>query len=243
MKNYTFIDRYFESQRALLRLDTIEEHDVNSLFTYLNNLHSTADKLKELFDCNIKDYPDFKLLRIIRNYFHHVGDVDDIRMIVSIEENVHFDRVQHLIIPLETFAKSVRSFIDNAMVPENHKQYQKKLKFVSQEMASISECYSYNSDILTNMKVCCNKPSLKLDGEVYELGFDMYRFVFNVTNLIAERCRAIEELACKPIVMELGEEYSISNNIDRIDIFCTPDKMPITTTQGMIYARKVELAI
>lgn len=69
MKKHTFIDRYFESQRALLRLDTIEEHDVNSLFTYLNNLHSTADKLKELFDCNIKDCPDFKLLRIIRNYF------------------------------------------------------------------------------------------------------------------------------------------------------------------------------
>lgn len=243
MINYTFIDRYFESQRVLLRLDTIEEHDVNSLFTYLNNLHSTADKLKDLFDCNIKDYPEFKLLRIIRNYFHHVNDVDDIRMLVSIEENVHFDRVQHLIIPLETFAKSVKSFIDNSMVPENHKQYHSKLNFVSKEMASISECYSYNGDILTNMHACCNKPSLKLDGEVYELGFDMYRFIYNVTNIIADHCRAIGELACKPIILELGDEFSISNNIDRIDMFCTPDKIPITTTKGMIYARKIELAI
>lgn len=243
MKKYTFIDRYFESQRVLLRLDTIEEHDVNSLFTYLNNLHSTADKLKELFDCNIKDYPDFKLLRIIRNYFHHVGDVDDIRMLVSIEENVHFDRVQHLIIPLETFARSVKSFIDNAMVPENHKQYQKKLKFVAKEMDAISECYSYNSDILTNMDVFCNKPSLKLDGEVHELGFDMYRFIFNITNVIADRCREIDELASKPVLMELDETFTVSNNIDRIDIFCTPDKMPITTTKGMVYARNIELAI
>lgn len=243
MKKYTFIDRYFESQRALLRLDTIEDHDVNSLFTYLNNLHSTADKLKELFGCNIKDSPDFKLLRIIRNYFHHVGDVDDIRMLVSIEENVHFDRVQHLIIPLETFAKSVKSFIDNAMVPENHKQYQKKLKYVAKEMDSISECFSYNREILTNMEVFCNKPSLKLDDEVHELGFDMYRFIFNITNTIADSCREIEELACKPIIIELGDEFSVTNNIDRIDLFCTPDKMPITTTHGMVYARNIELAI
>lgn len=243
MKNYTFIDRYFESQRTLLRLETIDEHDVNGLFTYLNNLHSAADKLKELFDCNIKDYPDFKLLRIIRNYFHHVGDVDDIRMLVSIEENVRFNSAQHLIIPLETFAKSVKSFIDNTMVPENHKQYKKKLDYVSKEMASISKCYSYNRDILTNMEAFCNKPSLRLDGEIYELGFDMFRFIYNVTNLIADNCRSIETLANKEVIKELGSEYSVSNNIDKIDMFCTPDKMPITTTQGMVYAKKVELVI
>lgn len=241
--NHTFIDRYFDSQRTLLGLETIDKHDVNSLFTYLNNLHSTADKLKELFDCNIKDYPDFKLLRIIRNYFHHVGDIDDARMLVLVEESVHFDRTQHLIIPLETFAKSVKSFIDNAMVPESNKQYKKKLKYVSKEMSSISECYSYNKDLLNNMEVFCNKPSLKLDGEVYELGCDLFRFIFNVTNLIADHCKKIEELASKPIVRELGNDYSVSNNIDKIDMFCTPDKVPITTTQGMIYAKKVGLAI
>nr|WP_024594225.1 hypothetical protein [Pseudoalteromonas sp. TB13] len=241
--NHTFIDRYFESQRTLLGLETIDKHDVNSLFTYLNNLHSTADKLKELFDCNIKDFPEFKLLRIIRNYFHHVGDVDDVRMLVSIEENVHFDRVQHLIIPLETFAKSVKSFIDNAMVPESNRQYEKKLNFVKKEMASISECYSYNEDLLNNMKIFCNKPSLKLDGEVYELGCDLFRFIFNVTNLIAEKCKKIDELACKPIIKELGNEFSVSNNINQIDMYCTPNKVPITTTQGMVYAKEVELAI
>ncbi|TOD59366.1 hypothetical protein, partial [Vibrio parahaemolyticus] len=87
------------------------------------------------------------------------------------------------------------------------------------------------------------KPSLKLDGEIHELGFDMYRFIFNITNVIADRCREIEELASKSIIMELDDELSVSNNIDRIDIFCTPDKMPITTTLGMVYARNVELAI
>ena len=241
--NHTFIDRYFESHHALLSLDTIGKHDLNSLFTYLNNLHSTADKLKDLFDINIKNSPDFKSLRIVRNYFHHVGDVNEVRMLVSIEENVHFDRVQHLIIPLETFAKSVKSFIDNAIVPESNKLYQKKLKYISKEMVSISKSYMYHRELLDNMEMFCNKPSLKLDGEVYELGFDLFRLIYNVTNLIVERCKEVEELASKPIIKDLGSEFALSNNIDRMDMFCTPDKMPITTTQGMIYARKIELVV
>ncbi|WP_212750903.1 hypothetical protein [Pseudoalteromonas sp. S1608] len=110
-------------------------------------------------------------------------------------------------------------------------------------MAFISESYSYHNDILNNMNMFCNKPSLNLDGVVYELGFDMFRFIFNITNLIAERCKSIKELSFKPIILELGSEYSESNNIDRIDMFCSRDKVPITTTQGMIYARKIELAI
>ncbi|MCI1185310.1 hypothetical protein MOV55_20315 [Enterobacter cloacae] len=48
MEKYTFIDRYFHSQRELLDIRHSEERDINTLFTYLNNLHSTADKLLEL---------------------------------------------------------------------------------------------------------------------------------------------------------------------------------------------------
>ena len=88
MEKYTFIDRYFHSQSELLDIRHTEDRDINTLFTYLNNLHSTADKLLELFDCNIKTAPEFKMLRIIRNYFHHVGDVDEIRLHVKVEENV-----------------------------------------------------------------------------------------------------------------------------------------------------------
>ncbi|WP_375320605.1 hypothetical protein [Aliivibrio logei] len=243
MEQNTFVDRYFRSYQDLLDLDYINNHDVNALFTYLNNLHSLADKLKDSFGCNIKDNPDFKLLRIIRNYFHHVGDVNDVRMLVSIEENVHFERTQHLIIPTETVAKSIKSFIDNGTVSEGHRQYQKKLDHVSNEMAIISTSFSYCNDILSNMDMCCNKPSLKLDGKIYELGFDMYRFIFNVTNLIADKCKSIDELAVKKVIKELDDEITTINNIDRIDMFCSPDKMPVTTTKGMIYARNVELAI
>ncbi|MFW1308596.1 hypothetical protein ACEV7Y_23020, partial [Vibrio parahaemolyticus] len=60
MEKFTFIDRYFHSQYELLDFRYSEDRDINTLFTYLNNLHSTADKLKELFDCNIKTTPEFK---------------------------------------------------------------------------------------------------------------------------------------------------------------------------------------
>ncbi|ENZ7483226.1 hypothetical protein ACG8U7_000256 [Klebsiella aerogenes] len=116
MEKYTFIDRYFHSQRELLDIRHSEERDINTLFTYLNNLHSTADKLLELFNCSIKTAPEFKVLRLIRNYFHHVGDVDEIRLHVKIEENVLVSHSQHLLIPLEVFAKSVKSFIDNTNI-------------------------------------------------------------------------------------------------------------------------------
>ncbi|MEZ9445751.1 hypothetical protein AB4516_22120 [Vibrio sp. 10N.222.54.F12] len=243
MEKFTFIDRYFHSQYELLDFRYSEDRDINSLFTYLNNLHSTADKLKELFNCNIKNDPEFKLLRIIRNYFHHVGDVDEIRLFVTVDKNVIVSHSQHLIIPLETFAKSVKSFIDKNTVPKHNKKYQKSLDYVAKEMASIHECFDYCSDLLNNMEACCNKPSLKLDGKVYELGFDMYKSVYNISNTIADHCRNIEQLKTKKIVAELDDSYSVKNNIGKYDILCHPSNVPIMTIEGFIYPKNIELAI
>ncbi|PKQ70978.1 hypothetical protein [Aeromonas sobria] len=204
MKNHTFIDRYYHSQKELLDFRNSEDRDINTLYSYLNNLHSLADKLNDLFDCNIKNSPEFKILRLIRNYFHHVGDVDEVRLIATVEENVIMSHTQHIIIPLETFAKSVKSFVDNHVL-EGRKDYKRKMDFVSNELAAITDCFSYLNDILTNMEMCCNKPSLKLDGKVYELGFDMFKFVYNITNLISDHCRTIEEISRKAVIKELGK--------------------------------------
>ncbi|KPZ64173.1 hypothetical protein AN392_02686 [Pseudoalteromonas sp. P1-16-1b] len=245
MHKHTFIDRYFHSQKELLDFRSSDERDINTLYSYLNNLHSVADKLKDLFDCNIKNSPEFKILRLIRNYFHHVGDVDEVRLIAVIPEHVLISHTQNIIIPLETFAKSVKSFIDNNVV-EGRKDYQRKMDFVTKELSIIGECFSYLNDILTNMKMCCDKPSLKLDGVVYELGFDMYKFVYNITNLIADSCRSIDELACKTVITSLDESYTVENNIGKIDTLYHPGKMktPVTTMNGMIYPKNsIELAI
>ncbi|HGY7000527.1 TPA: hypothetical protein ACNTPY_004954 [Escherichia coli] len=241
MEKYTFIDRYFHSQRELLDIRHSEERDINTLFTCLNNLHSTADKLLELFNCCIKTAPEFKVLRLIRNYFHHVGDVDEIRLHVKIEENVLVSHSQHLLIPLEVFAKSVKSFIDNTIPDEKNKNYKSKLRFVQSEMSNIAEIFDYTANLMKDLEMFCQKPSLRLDGRVYELGFDMYKFVFNITNIIADKCREIPELCEKKVIRDLDWSYRAENNIGKHDVFCSPSNVPITTTEGFVYAKSIDL--
>ena len=243
MQNHTFIDRYFQSQNEIFDFRFSEGRDINALFTYLNNLHSTADKLKELFDCNIKDLPEFKILRIIRNYLHHVGDVEETRLFVTVDKDIIVSHSKHIIIPLEAFAKSVKSFVDKNTVPNGHKNFKRKMDFVSKEMATISKCFDYCADLLNNMEASCNRPSLKLDGKVYELGFDMYKFIYNVSNIIADKCRAIDVLANKKVIAELDDTYTVSSNIGKYDVQCRLETMPIMTIEGFIYPNKIELAI
>lgn len=243
MEQTKFIDRFFHSQYELLDFTKIENRDANSLYTFLNNMHTTADRLKEDFDCDIKSSPDFKILRLIRNYFHHVGDVDEVRLNVVVEPGVMVSHQEHLLIPLETFAKSVKSFIDKNTLPEGHKNHKKKQDFVVNEINAISEIFDYTQDLLQNMEAMCNKPSLKLDGVVYELGFDMYKSVYNVTNIIADKCRSIEALKNKSVIVNLGSSYTAANNIGKHDVFCHPNQVPITTTEGFIYPKSIEAAI
>ncbi|MCK2124834.1 hypothetical protein [Pseudomonas sp. PNPG3] len=242
MEKFTFIDRYFHSQRELLDVRHSEDRDINTLFTYLTNLHSTADKLQELFKCDIKSAPEFKILRFIRNYSHHVDDVDEIRLHVRVGENVIVSHSQHLLIPLEVFAKSVKSFIDNNTVDKSNKSYKSKVKYIEKEMDSISEIFDYTADLQRDLDMFCSKPCLKLDGKVYELGFDMYKFVHNITNTIADKCKGIPELKNKQVIRELDSSYTTTNNIGKHDVFCSPFNIPITTTDGFIYPKKIERA-
>lgn len=242
MEKHTFIDRYFHSQRELLDIRHAEDRDINTLFTFLNSLHSTADKLQELFGCNIKVVPEFKLLRIIRNYVHHVGDVDEIRLHVTVGRNVSVSHSQHLLIPLEVFAKSVKSFVDNTMPSPDSKNYNAKLKYVAAEMAAIAQVFDYAQTLMKDLLVYCDKPSLNLDGKVYELGFDMYKFVYNITNIIADKCRGIPELQNKQVIQSLDDSYSAEKNIGKYDVFCSPFNAPVMTMEGFVYASKVTLA-
>lgn len=89
----------------------------------------------------------------------------------------------------------------------------------------------------------CNKPRLTLDGDVFELGFDMYKFVYNITNIVANKCRLIEKLKNKEIIRNLEQTYTQDFNIDKRDVLCSPENVPILTTNGFIYPTKIEAAI
>lgn len=243
MEQYIFIDRFFHSQYELLDCRHMENRDINSLYTFLNNLHTVGDRLKEDFGCEIRSYPEFKILRLIRNYMHHVGDVGEIRLNVVLQPNVIASHSEHLIIPLEVFAKSLQSFVDKNTLHKSHKKYKEKQDFIELELESISEIFGYTQDLLSNLEVMSNKPSLKLDGEVFELGFDVYKFIYNITNIVADKCRAIDGLKNKEIITSLDWSYSQENNIDKRDVLCSPEKVPILTTKGFVYPTKVESAI
>ena len=86
MEDNRFIDRYFESEAILLNIEYSEKKTITTFMTYLENLHSLADKLKEKFNCKISDIPEFVILRVIRNYFHHVEDIEEYSMFVEFEE-------------------------------------------------------------------------------------------------------------------------------------------------------------
>ncbi len=238
---HTFIDRYFHSQYELLDMRKEKERDINTLYTFLNNLHSTADKLKNTFNSDIKEYPEFKVLRVIRNYFHHVDDVDEIRMFVSVDEATIVSHSQHILIPLEIFAKSVKSFISNNTVSKKNRNYERKKKFIDNEMDTIADIFDYTADLLANLDMFCDNPRLKLDGKVHSLGFDMYKFIYNISNIIADLCRDIPELRDKAVIRNLDDSYSTANNIGKWDVFTPPSKVPITTTEGFVYAEKIEL--
>lgn len=242
MNTHTFIDRYFQSHSELVDVRFSEERDINTLFTYLENLHSTADKLKDQFDSNIKDVPEFKLLRVIRNYFHHVGDIDELRMFVSLDKDVLCSHSEHIIISLELFAKSFKSFIDNGTVKKENRNYQRKLNYVSREVASIMSCCDCG-EMIRDLPKYCDKPKLKLDGSTYELGFDLFRFIYNITNCIADICNNISDLCAKDVVRELDSTYTASNNIDKADLLSRASNVPTLTTKGFITAEKVEAAI
>jgi hypothetical protein len=235
MNNYIFIDRFFESQFELLDLARKEDRDVNTLYTFLNNLHTTGDRLKEDFNCDIKKYPEFKLLRIIRNYFHHVNDIKEIRLSVISQPGVIVSHSEHLIISLADLAKALKSFLDNNSLPKTNKNYKKKKKFIDDEIRTISDIFSYIYDIVDKLDYLCENPFVEIDGEVHEAGFDMFKFVYNITNIVADKCREIGPLKNKPIILDLEETYTSEFNISKRDVVCYPNRIPLLTTKGFIY--------
>ncbi len=108
MTNTNFINRYFESEAILLKIEYSEKRSMTTFMNYLENLHSLADKLKDKFGCSIKDIPEFIVLRVIRNYFHHVDDIEEYSLQVEFEEWGIYENNRHLIISMRDFAKALK---------------------------------------------------------------------------------------------------------------------------------------
>lgn len=79
-------------------------------------MHSLHDRLKQDFDIDLMSYPEFKILKHLRNYYHHQGDIDEIRVVFN-HKNMLFSHNEMIIIPIHIVAKALRAFMSGKSQP------------------------------------------------------------------------------------------------------------------------------
>ncbi|OUI70135.1 hypothetical protein AZZ99_004458 [Serratia marcescens] len=223
MEQNTFIDRFFHSSYELTDFRKTGERDINTLFSFLNNLHSLQDRVREQFGKTISQHPEFKLLRIIRNYHHHVGDVDEFR-VFNTRNEFSLSHSEMIIIPLFVVAKAI---INAKKKPNGGKEIKKISEFID-DFEYISERDAFFSE---------RRFFISEDKQYYP-GFDIYKCVYNITNIIADICRDIPELSVKECIISLDENYTSTNNIGKLNMYCHAGTVPFLTTEGFIIIKK-----
>ena len=227
MEENRFIDRYFESEAILLKIEYSEKKSMTTFMNYLENLHSVSDKLRDKFNYKINNIPEFVILRVIRNYFHHVEDIEEYSMFAEFEEWGIYENNRHLIISMKDFAKSIQSFIKNNA---NKKYVEKQIKLM---------CEFIEYDIIDKVDELVNLPKFYLDGKVYEFGIDIFKYIYNISNFIADKCREIDDLKNKSCILNLEETYTSYFNIPKRDFLVMPNNIPIMTTDGIVFPKDI----
>lgn len=225
MEDHRFIDRYFESEAILLKIDYSEQRNMTTFMNYLENLHSVGDKLRDRFNCEINNVPEFLILRLIRNYFHHIEDIETYSMFVELEQWGIYQNNRHLIISMKDFAKSLKNFIDK----------NKSKKYFNDQINLISEFI--DNEIIRRVDEITNLPKISIDGKTYEIGIDIFKYVYNISNIIADKCREIEALKNKDVILKLEATYTKKLNIPKRDLVCNPENVPLMTTEGLVFPK------
>lgn len=234
-----YLKIYFLNAAKLLDIRLVDERDITLLFNYLDTLHATRDKLKIQFGADIASHPEFILLREIRNYFHHVGDVEHIHFWSAFTEVVP-SAFQQIVIPVSCVAKALINYRDkyNSYPGMRRKKHAKKVKKDFERITEIYDC----RPLFKHMDIMAEKPWLRCDGETVELGFDLFKCIYNITNHVADACRpnladdVFEEL---PYV---DQTFTSANNIEKFDMQVRPGTEPILTINGYIFPTTIESA-
>lgn len=228
MNNNKFLDIYFENEAILLKDEYLEKRSLGSLLNYLNSLHSTADKLKDKFNCNIKNIPEFIILRVIRNYFHHVNDndIDECSFYVELEEWGIYENKIHLIISLNDLLKAIKHFMG---------QNQKNAQYLKKQITLMKEFL--DNDFFENINELLTIDMILIDDKKYQLGVDIFKYVYNISNFIADKCKEIDEIKNQFVIKNLHFTYTASNNIPKNDFIGCVEKLPIMTTVGVVFPK------
>ncbi|MEB8014815.1 hypothetical protein [Citrobacter braakii] len=223
MEDYAFIDRFFNSSFELMDLRDTEIRDGNTLISFLNNLQTVNDRFKRAFEIDFNDYPEFKLLRLIRNYFQHEGDVQETRVFFT-HQSVLLSHSEQVIIPICDLAKALRPLLNG-----------KPQAWKKEEIAAILKFSPGLREVVDNLEGFTQDPQLLHKGQYYSGGYDLYIPIYNITNIVASRCRTVPELADKSIVAGLDRTYDIDNNIGNENMTVRLGMTPVLTTKGFIF--------
>jgi len=170
---------------------------------------------------------------------HHVDDVEEIRVYAMLQPQVSLYHMEHVIVPISFWAKCLNNLIVTNTRPQGHPQYMSKKKFLDKELDGITDiCDCF--EIIENIEGFCKPALLKCDGKVIELGFDIYKFVYNISNIIVHEFNHNPELAHLLAEMGIDEIYSLENNIPKYDLSAHLGTNCILTTKGYIFPSSIQ---
>lgn len=224
MEPFTVVDRFFHSSNELTDMIMTGERDINTLNSFLTNLHSLNDRLNKEFSISLSAYPEFKLLRMIRNYMHHQGDVDDVRVYVTLNQ-FSLSHAELIIIPTAVVARALLSF-------QQHSK--SKPDLYRKEVDAISGFIDGFNLIEEDAERFGADPEFVINNEKVKPGFDIFKSVYNITNIIADICRDNPILAEKKCVIDLSSDHATTNKIEKYNMQTLPGVEPILTTKGYI---------
>lgn len=102
---------------------------------------------------------------------------------------------------MKDFAKALKNFIDNT----------KNEKYLKQQIELMCEFIEY--EIIARVDEIVNLPKISIDGKAYELGIDVFKYVYNISNIIADECRKIEDLKNLDVILNLEENTTYLKEI------------------------------
>lgn len=228
-ERHQFVDRFFEAAIELTSIHHAEKRDGQSLFTFLEALHSLADRLKKDFQTDLQDVPEFILLRIVRNYLHHEGDVKEFMLHIHPHDEYLLSACQQIIIPASELAAAIKSF---------RKHQTKHAESNLKRILDFADC----APIIDETDLFIAKAQLRLNGRVYDLGFDLFKGIYNITNIVADHCREQDELKSKPAIMNLDSTVTAKNNLPKFCLTVQPGTEVLLTTEGHVVATTIERA-
>lgn len=223
MDNLKYIDRFFESSFELMDVTYAHKRNGRTLYTFLSSLHSLNDRLKQDFERDLMNYPEFKILKHLRNYYHHQGDIDEIRVVFD-HKNMLFSHYEMIIIPVHIVAKALRELMSGKMQPWK----------LEEKKSLITYCHDL-SYVFDDLDGFANDPQFPHKGELYSGGFDLYTSIYNLTNIIASLCRGIPDLCNREVILDLDDVYDEVNNIDKYNLTVPLGVRPLLTTKGFIF--------